>query len=275
MRKLTRRHFAALFGALFAGTASVAAADEGLKEEIVRVLVARHSGASGSEAAHGAAPSTGGHGTSTGGHSAALPKNMVTPAGETLWADLMVGNRRFIGGAPQERTLVPTRVELAKGQAPKVVVLGCADSRLSPTLIFDKSLGDLFVVRAAGNIADAINLGSIEYSLEHLGSAVVVVLGHEKCGAVAAAAEAYVSKAKMPTANLQAIVNKITPAFKRVSGYSNAAELSKLGIEANVHQSAEDILRDSPIIHELVAEGKASLIKAVYRLETGEVVRLA
>src|SRR5271168_5492206 len=130
------------------------------------------------------------------------------PSAQLIWADLMEGNQRFISGKTKSVDVVPLRQTLAKGQAPKVVVLACSDSRVSPEIVFDKSLGDLFVVRSAGNIADAIGVGSIEYAVEHLGSSVIVVLGHQKCGAVTAAC----SGDKMPTANLQAIVDKISPA---------------------------------------------------------------
>src|SRR5258707_4093215 len=125
-----------------------------------------------------------------------------------IWADLMEGNRRFVAGKPKARQLVVLRNSLAKDQHPNVVVLACSDSRVSPEILFDKSLGDLFVIRSAGNIADAVGVGSIEYAVEHLGSSVLVIMGHTKCGAVTAAC----SREKMPTSNLQAIVDKIDPA---------------------------------------------------------------
>src|SRR4051812_9310229 len=100
---------------------------------------------------------------------AAKPKSVHAPpsakahAGDDIWADLMQGNKRFVDGKPTDRALVPTRAELAKGQKPKVMVLACSDSRVVPTLIFDKTLGDLFVVRTAGNVGDPVALGSLEY----------------------------------------------------------------------------------------------------------------
>jgi len=123
------------------------------------------------------------------------------PSPQEIWADLVQGNQRFVAGTPKTRGLVSLRNSLAESQHPKVVVLTCSDSRVSPEVLFDQSLGDLFVVRSAGNIADAIGVGSIEYAVEHLGSSVLVVLGHTRCGAVTAAC----SKEKMPTPNLQAI----------------------------------------------------------------------
>jgi carbonic anhydrase len=186
------------------------------------------------------------------------------------WERLMAGNRRFVAGTPQKRELVKRREELARGQHAQVIVLACADSRLSPELIFDQNLGDLFVIRTAGNIADRIALGSIEYAVEHLHARVLVVLGHEKCGAVAAAA----SGQPMPTQNLAAIVNQITPALSKIKAPAGSDQRAAQGIPANVHQSARDVLEHSPFLKREVAHGKLTIIKAVYRLKSGEVVRL-
>ena len=196
-------------------------------------------------------------------------KPQLTPAQE-IWADLMQGNKRFVEGKPADRTLVPTRLELAKGQKPKVMVLGCSDSRVSPTLVFDKTLGDLFVVRTAGNVADPVALGSLEYAAEHLGAKVLVVLGHEKCGAVAAAA----AGGKVESPNLRAIVKRINPALKPLREKAQGDELARLGVEANVHSVAKTIEERSKLLAHLLEEGELSIVKAVYHLESGEVVRL-
>lgn len=188
-----------------------------------------------------------------------------------IWSQLLAGNQRFVAGTPAARDLVASRTELAKGQHPTTIVLACADSRVAPELVFDQSLGDLFVVRTAGNIADEVALGSIEYAVEHLGAKVLVVLGHEHCGAVKAAA----SGATMPTPNLQAIVDRIAPALDDVRPFAVADQLAELGVAANVHHSAGDLIVNSPIVHEAVEHGTLTMIRAVYRLETGEVVRLA
>src|SRR5262249_27367728 len=156
------------------------------------------------------------------------------------------------------------------GQHPKVVVLTCSDSRLSPELLFDKSIGDLFVIRSAGNIADSVGLGSIEYAVDHLGSSVLVVLGHEKCGAVTAAC----SGDTMPTPNLQAIVDKIEPAVTQAKSYAKPETLINDAILENVHQSAKDVLSNSSVLRHALKDGKLTIIEAVYRLESGEVVRL-
>ncbi len=189
---------------------------------------------------------------------------------EDIWAELIEGNRRFVAGTPRLRPLVPIRQELAGGQHPKVVILGCSDSRVSPTLIFDETLGDLFVIRTAGNVADAIALGSIEYAVEHLHVQVLVVLGHEKCGAVTAV----VSGMPTPTRNLEAIVRKIAPAVRQLRGTATGDRLVHLAVEANVRQSAKDIVANSPIVRRAIGAGTFTIIQAVYQLQTGEVIRL-
>lgn len=194
-----------------------------------------------------------------------------SPSADKIWADLMEGNKRFVSGRPETPDLVKLRNSLAKGQQPKVVVLACSDSRVAPELLFDKSLGDLFVVRSAGNIADAIGVGSIEYAVEHLGSSVLVVLGHTGCGAVTAAC----SGDKMPTTNLQAIVDKITPAVLQ----SRKADLKgdplvEATIKENVHQSAKEVLASSELLRHFVEDGKLTVVEAEYQLDTGAVIRL-
>jgi carbonic anhydrase len=172
---------------------------------------------------------------------------------------------------PRARALTARRKELAGGQAPRVVVLGCSDSRVSPTLVFDQDLGDLFIVSVAGNVAGPVVLASMEYALEHFPVKVLVVLGHEKCGAVTAAASAE----KAPTPNLEALMKKIEPALAPLRARASGDELVKLGVEANVHQSAKDVLEQSPLLRKATESGKIVLVKALYRLASGEVVRLA
>ena len=192
------------------------------------------------------------------------------PSAAELWARLVAGNKRFVAGKPQTRALAPLRRELAKAQYPSVIVLGCADSRVSPSLVFDQTVGDLFEVRAAGNVADDVAIGSIEYAAAHFHSPVLLVLGHEKCGAVAAVTEAE----KAPTRGIEAIVKKISPAVDRVRGKATGDALLALAVEANVHQSAQDLLEASPLLRKAVDGGQLTIIRALYRLASGEVVRL-
>jgi carbonic anhydrase len=206
----------------------------------------------------------------TAKHESSHHAGAAQPSAQAIWADLMHGNQRFVSGKAKVRDLVMLRDSLAKSQHPKAIVLACSDSRVAPELIFDQNLGDLFVVRSAGNIADAIGVGSIEYAVEHLGSTVLVVLGHTKCGAVTAAC----SGEKMPTANLQAIVDKIDPAVGKAKGSAKGDELVEAAIKENVHQSAKDVLASSEVLRHFLEEGKLTVFEAEYQLDTGKVIQL-
>lgn len=199
-------------------------------------------------------------------HTVAAPNTSA----EQIWADLMEGNQRFISGKSKSVDVVSLRQSLATNQKPKVAVLACSDSRVSPEILFDKSLGDLFVVRSAGNVADAIGVGSIEYAVEHLGSSVLVVLGHTGCGAVKAAC----SGDKMPTPDLQAIMDKIEPAVKRAKRYAATKEVENAAIRENVHQSANAVIASSEVLQHFMQAGKLTVFEAVYDLASGKVVQL-
>jgi carbonic anhydrase len=226
---------------------------------------------------HEARPAAPAHASSEADHGvSAKPstepnKDEVEVSPEGIWEDLLKGNMRFVMGEPQPRLLISSRQRLVYGQQPKAIILTCSDSRVSPELLFDEGLGDLFVVRTAGNVADPVALGSIEYAAEHLHVTLLVILGHEKCGAVAAAA----SGAVMPSPNLEAIVSKIRPAIEKLKGRATGDELLHLAAEGNVHQSAEDVIANSPIVRESVETGKLMVIKAFYDLKTGQVTTLS
>jgi carbonic anhydrase len=194
----------------------------------------------------------------------------ATPSAAEVWQGLMAGNRRFVAGKPQVPDLVSLRYKLVAGQSPKAIILACSDSRVGPELIFDQSLGDIFVVRTAGNVADPVALGSIEYAVEHLYSPLLVVLGHQKCGAVNAAC----SGEKMPSPNLDAIVERIGPAVSRAKAYANSDLLVESAIQENVGQSAHDVQANSEIIRHAVESGKLTVIEAEYELDSGKVIRL-
>jgi len=184
-----------------------------------------------------------------------------------IWADLVAGNQRFRAGKPQTRDLIAERDALVKGQHPKAIVLACSDSRVAPETIFDQPLGTLFVVRTAGNTADALGIGSIEYAAEHLGATVLVVLGHTSCGAVAAAC----SSEKVSSPNLKAVVKPIRPACEKPGLEGDV--LLRAAEQHNVRLSARAILDRSPLLYELAQQGKLTVIEAYYRLDTGEVQR--
>ena len=192
------------------------------------------------------------------------------PSADRVWADLVEGNKRFVSGKTRTYSVVPLRAKLASGQQPNVIVLSCSDSRVAPELVFDQSLGDIFTVRTAGNVADPVALGSIEYAVDHIHSPLLVVMGHQKCGAVAAAC----SGDKMPSANLQAIVDKIDPAVSLAKTHAKSDELIESTVKENVHQSAKDLLANSAIIRDAVKSGKLTVVEAEYELGSGEVIRL-
>jgi carbonic anhydrase len=181
--------------------------------------------------------------------------------------NLLAGNARFADGRRNPLDLVEQREVSAGGQHPGVMVLGCADSRVPPELIFDRGVGEMFVVRSAGNIAEPVAVGSLEYAAEHLHTKVLLVLGHEKCGAVQAA----LSEAKLPSTNLEAMVDAISPAVRELKAWVSGDQLIHMAVEANVRRQAEEVLRRSALLRAAVARKELTVLKAVYDLQTGRV----
>jgi carbonic anhydrase len=186
--------------------------------------------------------------------------------------ELAEGNARYVANkmTAGKRADAARRAELAGKQAPYAIVLSCSDSRVPPEIIFDKGLGELFVVRVAGNVPDPVVLGSVEYAAEHLQSPLVVVLGHERCGAVTATVE---SKGKAP-GSIGAIVKTIEPAVakaKKTCASQEKATLVECAIDANVKQGQALLTEKSPILKHLVAEGKLRIVGAKYDLDDGKV----
>jgi carbonic anhydrase len=180
---------------------------------------------------------------------------------------LLAGNARFVDGRRNPSDLVEQREASAGGQHPGVMVLGCADSRVPPELIFDRGVGEMFVVRSAGNIAEPVAVGSLEYAAEHLHTKVLLVLGHEKCGAVQAA----LSDAKLPSVNLEAMVDAISPAVKELKAWVSGDQLIHMAVEANVRRQADEVLRRSALLRAAVARKELAVLKAVYDIQTGRV----
>ncbi|MEQ1833967.1 MAG: carbonic anhydrase [Candidatus Eisenbacteria bacterium] len=203
---------------------------------------------------------------STAAAAAARPSENATRP----WPELLQGNKRFVAGEHLVRPVRDLREELANGQHPDVIVLTCSDSRLSPEWIFDQTLGELFVVRTAGNVVDPIALGSIEYAVEHLHAKLIVVMGHDKCGAVSAA----LSGETMPTDNLDTIMRKIRPGIPPARTGASKDETLDAAVRANVRRSATDVVVASPIVREHVVQGSVSVVQAVYHLASGQVEEL-
>jgi carbonic anhydrase len=178
---------------------------------------------------------------------------------------LMTGNERYVAGSINRNSDDrDRRKETAFEQHPFASVLTCADSRIMHNEIFNCRLGDLFVVRVAGNIVDDAVVGSLEYAAEHLGSKVIVVLGHQRCGAVAAACAG-------PSApgHILTLVEKIRPAVKASAGMPG--DPVDNAIRENVRQVTEKLRESAPILAELVHEGKVKVVGAYYHLESGKV----
>ncbi len=191
------------------------------------------------------------------------------PSVDQVWKELAAGNRRFVSGKTEPRNLVARRQELTKTQAPHVIVLSCSDSRVPPESVFDEGLGDLFVIRTAGETDDPLVLGSVEYAVEHLGSSVIVVMGHQRCGAVTAAC----SGGKSESANLEAVVDPIANSCTHAHS-AHASDATDFAIKDHVHTVATELPAKSEVLKKAVAEGKLTIIEAYYSLDTGEVTRL-
>lgn len=184
-------------------------------------------------------------------------------------ARLKAGNTRFVSGNLAHPHQSPgRRSELKDGQHPFAIILGCSDSRTAPEVVFDQGLGDLFVVRSAGNVVDDVALGSIEYAAEHLGASLIVVLGHENCGAV----KATLDGGKLP-GHLPAIAKAIRPAVKASANRPGDA-LDNAVLE-NARLEANRVAHSKPILRKLVEEGKVRVVPARYDLHTGRVVFLS
>jgi carbonic anhydrase len=178
---------------------------------------------------------------------------------------LLAGNARFVAYKeqhPDESAM--RRRELVSGQHPFAVILGCADSRVAPELLFDEGLGDLFVIRVAGNIVDDAVLGSIEYAVEHLGTKLIVVLGHEKCGAVSAA----VASESAP-GHLAALVSAIRPSVLATA--SAPGDKVHNCVVENVRRVARQIRESEPVLKEAGQRSGVKVIAADYELDTGKV----
>ena len=177
------------------------------------------------------------------------------------------GNARFVSGKAKHPHENAARVkELAGGQRPAAIVLGCSDSRVPPEVIFDQGLGDLFVVRVAGNTAEPHTLGSIEYAAEHLGSPVIVVLGHHKCGAVKATSEGAGTEG-----NLGQLVKEIKPAVAAAQAAPDKEGVVHTAIHIHAKNVAAELVSESPVLAKLVEEGKVKIKVAVYDLDSGRV----
>jgi carbonic anhydrase len=189
---------------------------------------------------------------------------------------LLQGNRRFVSGESFHVAKFGNsrRQELVDDQNPFAIVLGCSDSRVPLELVFDQGLGDLFVIRVAGNIVMPSQIGSVEFAADKFGTKLVVVLGHSQCGAVLATLEELEQSTESQSDSLRAIVNAIRPSVEHLvdSGQERSrGELVQAAVQANIHTSVEKLVHGSEIIENLIANEKMLVVGAEYSLETGKV----
>ncbi len=196
-------------------------------------------------------------------------------APDTALQKLMTGNKRFVQSQIKHRSLTirETRKGLVQGQKPYAIILACSDSRVPPEIVFDETLGQLFVVRVAGNVVDPVVLGSIEYAVSHLGSSLIMVLGHEACGAVTAAMDA----TGKTEGNIGAILDVVMPAVQNARDTMegrNRADQVEAAIDQNISLQTENLTRQSSLIRDYVSQGKIKIVKGKYHLHHGEVTLL-
>ena len=201
-------------------------------------------------------------------HGALTTPSSVAPTADEVLTALKEGNARFVAGTPQHPHSGMDRViETSAGQTPMATVIGCSDSRVALERLFDRGIGDLFVVRVAGNVADTDEIGSAEYGTGHLHTPLMIILGHTKCGAVSAVASGAVVHGSIPS-----LVDNIIPAVERARqanpGVSDK-DLVPFAIRENILESIASTLTHSEEIRDLVTEGKLRVVGAVYDIDTG------
>ncbi|HZB28057.1 MAG TPA: carbonic anhydrase [Gemmatimonadales bacterium] len=199
----------------------------------------------------------------------------VVPALEAL-ERLREGNRRFTSGVRSIDTLkTQTRLgDLVAGQEPFAVILGCSDSRVPVEIVFDQGLGDLFVIRVAGNIVAPSQIGSVEFAAQRFGTRLVVILGHTRCGAVQATLEELQQPNTQPSRNLSSIVDRIRPSVEGLLATElrhDHEALAQQAILANVRVSANDLRHGSAILERMIQREGLLVVGAEYSLETGVV----
>jgi len=195
----------------------------------------------------------------------ALAAQETIPSADAVLKELQSGNSHHVA----KRYLHPHQSsarqrELTGGQHPHAIVLSCADSRVAPEIVFDQGLGDLFDVRVAGNIAGDTEIASIEYAASHLHSPLLVVMGHQMCGAVTAAAESGEAEGHLPS-----LVALIRPAVE--TARTQPGDLISNAVRINVENVVRQLRGSKPVLEELVDHGRLTVVGAVYALDTGKV----
>jgi carbonic anhydrase len=188
---------------------------------------------------------------------------------------LRAGNARFASDVSSSNAVLShRRAELAAGQHPFAIILGCSDSRVPAEIVFDQGLGDLFVIRVAGNIVAPTQIGSVEFAAGRFGTRLVVVLGHSQCGAVVATLEELREPTEAQSRNLRAIVDRVRPAVEGLlaaGGGDDASALVRQAVRANIRASVDQLRHGSPLLEHLIRDEGLLVVGAEYSLETGVV----
>ena len=189
-------------------------------------------------------------------------------------ARLLEGNRRFASGAVGSWSFenFVRRTELTDRQEPFAIILGCSDSRVPAEIVFDQGLGDLFVIRVAGNIVAASQVGSVEFAAERFGTPLVVVLGHSRCGAILATLEELLRPSQDQSRNLRSIVKRVRPSVEPLLATplrDDHEALVEQAVRANVRAAANQLRHGSELLEQLESQGRLLIVGAEYSLETG------
>ena len=197
--------------------------------------------------------------------SASDEKNSIAP--DLALQKLIDGNLRYAqGNASHPNQSLERRAELTLGQHPFAVILSCSDSRIPPELVLDQGLGDIFVIRTAGEVVDNASLASIEYAVDHLGVPLVMVLGHDSCGAVTAAVQGGEAEG-----HLGSLIDFIRPAVEQAREAGEESDLLNSSIDNNIHNIVEALENSQPILSEKVEKGELTIVGARYHLDSGVV----
>lgn len=190
---------------------------------------------------------------------------------------LKKGNQRFVKGETNHQKLLThhERAQMAETQEPFAIILGCSDSRVPAEMVFDQGLGDLFVIRVAGNIVAPSQVGSVEFAVDSFNCPVVIVLGHTHCGAIDSTIEALRNPDQPPSANLMSIVNRVRPSVEILMQTELKDDLKKLSchaVRSNVFASVNQLRHGSAVLESFISKGQLKVVGAEYSLETGEVL---
>ncbi len=191
-------------------------------------------------------------------------------------ARLRAGTRRYVSGTDGDDALTSQarRREVATGQAPFAIILGCSDSRVPAEIVFDQGLGDLFVIRVAGNIAAPSQVGSVEYAAASYDTPLVVVLGHSRCGAILATLEQLQQPAESQSPNLRSIVDRVRPSVEGLLATElrhDTQALVQQAVQANVRASVNQLRHGSQLLEKLIQDDRLDVVGAEYSLDTGVV----